>query len=152
MTPLSERRQVIEWVDTAIHQGARQSKAAAIIGLPARTLRRWKQSGEIKEDGRKTRDFIPPNKLTDEERSRVLSVANSDEFKHMAPHQIVPILAERGEYIASESSFYRILKGEDQLTHRHKSRVPTSRAKPKALTATAPIRFLAGTLLIWPPA
>ena len=138
MTSLSERRQVIEWLDTAISQGARQSKAAVIIGLPARTLQRWKQSRDIKEDGRKTREFIPPNKLTDEERSRVLSVANSDEFKHMAPHQIVPILAERGEYIASESSFYRILKAENQLAHRHKSRVPTSRAKPKALTATAP--------------
>jgi len=138
MTPLSERRQVIEWVDTAINQGALQSKAAAIIGLPARTLQRWNQFGEIKEDGRKTREFIPPNKLTEAERDRVLSVANSDEFKHMAPHQIVPILAERGDYIASESSFYRILKAENQLAHRHKSRVPTSRNKPKALTSTAP--------------
>ena len=138
MTPLSERRQIIEWVDTATDQGARQSKASAIIGLPARTLQRWKQSGEIKEDGRKIRNFIPPNKLTEAERGRVLSIANSDEFKHMAPHQIVPILAERGEYIASESSFYRILKAANQLAHRHKSRVPTSRAKPKALTATTP--------------
>ena len=38
MTSLSERRQVIEWLDTAINQGARQSKAAAMIGLSARTL------------------------------------------------------------------------------------------------------------------
>jgi transposase InsO family protein len=126
------------WVDAAISQGASLSKACGIIGLPARTLQRWKQAGEIKEDGRKTRDFIPPNKLTDEERSQVLCLANSDEFKHMAPHQIVPILAERGEYIASESSFYRILRSEKQLAHRHSSRVPTSREKPKALTATAP--------------
>jgi transposase InsO family protein len=138
MTSLSERRQIIEWVDTAIRQGARQSKAAAIIGLPARTLQRWKQSSEIKQDGRKTREFMPPNKLTEEERGHVLSMANSDEFKHMAPHQIVPVLAERGAYIASESSFYRILKAEKQLAHRHSSRVPTSQAKPQALTATAP--------------
>ena len=138
MTSLSERRSIIEGVGTAMSQGARQNKAAAIIGLSARTLQRWKQSDDIKLDGRKTREFIPPNKLTEDERYRVLSIANSDEFKHMAPHQIVPILAERGEYIASESSFYRILKAENQRAHRHKSRVPTSRAKPKALTATAP--------------
>ena len=131
MTPLSERRQIIEWVDTAISQGARQTKAAAIIGLPARTLQRWKQSGDIKQDGRKTRAFIPPNKLTEDERCRVLSLANSDEFKHMAPHQIVPILAERGVYIASESSFYRILKAEKQLAHRHSSRVPTAQPSQK---------------------
>ena len=138
MTILSERTQIIGWVETAIRQGARQNKVAAIIGLPARTLQRWKQSGEIKEDGRKTRALSPPNKLTDAERARVLSIANAEEFKHMTPHQIVPLLAERGEYIASESSFYRILKAEDQLAHRHSSRVPTPRAKPKALTATAP--------------
>ena len=138
MTPLSERRQLIKWVAMAINQGARQSNAAAIICLPVRTLQRWKQFGEIQEDGRKTRDFMPPNKLTEDEQCRIVSIANSDEFKHMAPHQIVPILAERGEYIASESSFYRILKANKQLTHRHKSRVPASRNKPKALTATAP--------------
>ena len=138
MTPRSERRQLIEWVDAALNQGACQSKAAGVIGLSARSLQRWKQSGDIQDDGRKTRLFMPPNKLTDEERCRVLSIANSDEFKHMAPHQIVPILAERGEYVASESSFYRILKADNQLAHRHKTRVPTTRNKPKALTATAP--------------
>ena len=138
MTAHSERRQIIDWVDTAMSQGASQSKASALVGLPARTLQRWKQSGEIKEDGRKTREWSPPNKLTEKERSRVLSIANSDEFKHKAPHQIVPILAERGHYVASESSFYRILKAEKQLAHRHRSRVPVSRTQPKALTATAP--------------
>jgi len=138
MTILSERTQIIGWVETAIRQGARQNKAATVIGLPARTLQRWKQSGEIKEDGRRTRALRPSNKLTDAERARVLSIANSGEFKHMTPHQIVPRLAERGEYIASESSFYRILKAENQLAHRHSTRVPTPRAKPKALTATAP--------------
>ena len=138
MTALSERRQIIGWVDTAVSQGARQSKASAIVGLAARTLQRWKQSGEIKEEGHKTREWSPPNKLTEEERGRVLSLANSDEFKNKAPHQIVPILAERGDYIASESSFYRILKAEKLLAHRHRSRVPTSRTQPKALTATAP--------------
>ena len=80
MTILSERTQIIGWVETAIRQGARQSKASAIIGLPARTLQRWKQFGEIKEDGRKIREFRPSNKLTDAERVQVLSVANAEEL------------------------------------------------------------------------
>jgi transposase InsO family protein len=50
----------------------------------------------------------------------------------------VPILAERGEYIASESSFYRILRAAKQLTHRHSSCQKNPRSKPKALVATAP--------------
>ncbi len=107
-----------------VGQGASQSKASAIVGLPARTFQHWKQSGEIKEDGRKTWEWSPHNKLIEEERTRVLSLANSDEFTNRVLHQIVPILVERGDYIASESSFYRILKAENQLTHLHPSCVP----------------------------
>jgi hypothetical protein len=53
--------------------------------------------------------FIPEHKLTDAEKEKILAIANADEFKDRTPHQIVPILAERGQYIASESSFYSVL-------------------------------------------
>jgi putative transposase len=138
MLPLSERLQLVNWIEQAISEGARQGKACEAIGLPVRTLQRWKQSGRLQEDNRKTRLYTPRNKLTDAERERIITIANRDEFRQMAPHQIVPVLAERGEYIASESSFYRVLRAEKQLTHRHSSRVPVTRSKPKALTATAP--------------
>jgi len=50
----------------------------------------------------------------------------------------VPLLADKGEYIASESTFYRILKSEKQLQHRLKSKPVKSVNKPQALKATAP--------------
>jgi integrase len=45
-----------------------------------------------------------------------LAIANSDEFGHLPPSQIVPRLADQGRYIASESIFYRLLRAANQLT------------------------------------
>ncbi|NOZ53126.1 MAG: hypothetical protein GXP08_08295 [Gammaproteobacteria bacterium] len=36
----------------------------------------------------------------------------------MTPNQIVPVLAERGQYIGSERTFYRVMKAAGQLAHR----------------------------------
>jgi putative transposase len=49
----------------------------------------------------------------------------------------VPALADRGEYLASESTFYRVLRAADQVEHRGRARAPTQ-AAPKAHRATAP--------------
>ena len=55
----------------------------------------------------------------------------------LPPCQIVPILADRGKFIASESSFYRVLRERKLLEHRGRSKRP-SQQRPAALTATAP--------------
>ena len=68
----------------------------------------------------------------------MLAVANSEEFGHLAPSQIVPRLADRGQYIASEWIFYRVLRAERQLRHRGAQRPGQPRSKPRALRATAP--------------
>jgi hypothetical protein len=47
-------------------------------------------------------------------------------------------LADQGIYLASESTFYRILKAARQLKHRRSERPHQPRTKPKALSATAP--------------
>jgi len=138
MIALTERQQLLNYFDEAVNQGARRTKAANIIGLRLRTLQRWRQPAILKPDGRTQRQFTPTNKLTDEERRTILALANSEEFKNRTPHQIVPMLAERGDYIASESSFYRVLREENQLSHRHASRAANPCSKPKALTASAP--------------
>jgi putative transposase len=51
--------------------------------------------------------------------------------------RIVPALADRGEYLASESTFYRVLRAEGQAQRRGRARPPT-RTVPKAHRATAP--------------
>ena len=92
----------------------------------------------VRCDQRPLRDYQPPHKLTAIERAEVLAVANSDEFGHLPPSQIVPRLADQGSYLASESTFYRILREEKQLAHRRSERPAQTRTKPRAICATAP--------------
>jgi putative transposase len=137
MTSLLQRRQVIALVGQATQAGARQERACAVICLSQRTLQRW-QREQCRADRRPARVQAPTNRLSESERQAVLAVANSDEFGHLAPSQIVPRLADRGEYIASESIFYRVLRAARQLGHRSAQRPGQPRSKPRALCATAP--------------
>lgn len=99
-------------------------------------MQRWRGQG-VGEDGRAGPKTAPANKLTDAERRKILEVVNSPEYRDRSPKQIVPSLADRGEYLASESTMYRILREEGQLTHRAPSRAPT-RHRPRELAATSP--------------
>ena len=56
----------------------------------------------------------------------------------MPPCEIVPALADEGEYIASESTFYRILREEKMQNHRGRSQEPGKHGKPTSYVATAP--------------
>ncbi len=124
-------------VQEAMNSGARQERACNIIDLSERTLQRW-QVDQSRGDQRPNRTQMPANRLSVQERKHVLTIANSEEFGSLPPSQIVPILADRGEYIASEATFYRILRAENQLRHRGAERPAQRRHKPRALCATAP--------------
>lgn len=137
MTSLAERNKIMVLLADAIAAGARQEKACAVISLSERTLQRW-QRDKLSGDQRPARVQEPKNKLSELERKRLLLVVNSDEFGHLPPSQIVPRLADKGEYIASESTIYRVLKAENQLVHRGAERPAQPRHKPRALLAKAP--------------
>ena len=138
MTAYEERKQVIVLLNESIMHGARQAQACEVLGLSERTLQRWQAGETVQCDRRPLRDYQPPHKLTEIERAKVLAVANSDEYGHLPPSQIVPRLADQGSYLASESTFYRILQAENQLAHRRSERPAQSRTKPRAICATAP--------------
>ncbi len=59
----------------------------------------------------------------------MLEVANSPEFRGLSPKQIVPRLADEGIYVASESTFHRLLRREARQK-RAAGRSPTPRVKP----------------------
>jgi putative transposase len=137
MTTLAARQEICTMVDEARIQGVRQARACSTLGLSARTLQRW-QRDRLQGDGRVLRVQQPVNKLTELEYRRVLTIANSAEFGHLPPSQIVPRLADQGIYVASESTIYRALRAENQVRHRHAVRPGQERSKPRALAATAP--------------
>jgi len=130
---------VIELIDECCASGARQEKACQTIGLSPRTLQRWRNGDGIREDGRRAaaQRRTPANALTQAEREHLLVVANSSEFADRTPHQIVPALADQGIYLASESTFYRVLREAKQLAHRGRAKAPV-RKRPQPLKATAP--------------
>lgn len=138
MNTLPERQQVVALLSEAMLAGARQKAACAVLGLSVRTVQRWQEEDGVSSDQRVCRRFEPANKLSETERSELLVVANCAEFGHLPPSQIVPRLADRGEYIASESTFYRVLRANHQLAHRRADRTAQKRSKPRALCATAP--------------
>jgi transposase InsO family protein len=65
--------------------------------------------------------------LAPAERARVLAVVNSPEYRDLPPKQVVPRLADDGQYIASESTMYRILRAEGLATHRGRAKPRTPR-------------------------
>ena len=152
MTAYEERKQVIVLLNESIIAGARQSQACEILGLSERTLQRWQTGETVHCDQRPLREYQPPHKLTIIERAEVLAVANSDEFGHLPPSQIVPRLADQGCYVASESTFYRILREENQLAHRRSERPAQSRAKPRAVCSTAPNQLYSWDITYLPSA
>ena len=139
MTSTSSRRQAIELVDEAVAAGARKHKACAELGISKRTVERWQQDGEMTIDKRPTAERPAPlNKLSEAERQTILDTCHQPEYASLPPSQIVPRLADQGTYLASESSFYRVLRDAGEQQHRGRSSAPR---KPKPLSthcATGP--------------
>lgn len=131
----SKRIEILEMITEACKAGARQSMACDVIGISTRTFQRWSQS-PVQKDGRLEPSHVPANKLTAHECRLIISTANEEKYCDLPPGKIVPKLADEGRYIASESSFRRVLKAENQLKHREKSKPKSPNKKPRALRAT----------------
>jgi transposase InsO family protein len=110
--------------------GCRLKQACAELDLSVRTFQRWVREGDdaVVADCRTTSERpTPSNKLSEDERKEVLAVVNSEEFASQPPSQIVPTLLDRGVYVASESTMYRILKQEKQQHPRGRAKKPSAR-------------------------
>lgn len=139
MISTQDRRDAVTLIDEAVKNGARLFRACTELGLCKRTYRRWTaQEGVVKADGRPEADRpTPANALSAEERQNIVTLSCQTEFASLPPSQIVPILADRGEYHASESSFYRVLKAHNLQHHRGRAAAP-SPSEPKRHQASGP--------------
>ena len=155
MIKAPDRRHTVDLIQEAQHMGVSAEQACQELGLSVRTYQRWIQSGDVAHDRRPmaTRP-TPANTLTPQEREQILTICNQLAFQSLPPSQIVPALADAGRYVASESSFYRVLRAAGQGPHRGKARAPRPRTKPTGYLATAPnhvwswdITWLATTIL-----
>lgn len=141
MTTTQQREEVVGLIEEAKAAGARRAAACQIIGIDVRTLQRWKPVGEkqVREDQRpKAVRPEPLNKLTHKERQQLLETCHQPAYASLPPSQIVPKLADQGIYLASESTFYRVLHENDQLNHRGRARAPKVNRLPTTHIARAP--------------
>jgi transposase InsO family protein len=139
MTGLEDRQMLARDIQTAHTTGARLKPACAIVGISVRTLQRWQATDDIRSDGRpQAVRPIPAHALSDVERARVLAVANEPRFASLPPARIVPMLADENVYLASESTFSRILRAHGQTSHRGRAKAPKAPRPPTTHMATGP--------------
>ena len=140
MTRLEDRQVLLHHIAEARAGGARLAPACALAGIDPRTAQRW-QAGDALERGdhRPAADRpTPSHALTAAERARIIEVANEPRFAETPPARIVPALADEGTYIASESSFHRVLRAAGQMNRRGRARPPRPSRPPATHIATCP--------------
>ncbi|MFV0495917.1 IS3 family transposase [Mycobacterium sp.] len=81
----------------------------------------------------------PPNKLTEAERQRILTVLRSKEYCDLAPAQVWAHLLDDGVYLCSIRTMDRLLAIAGENRERRRQRTHPARKKPE-LIATAPNR------------
>lgn len=133
---LSDRKHLSGLIEEAVLLGARRNECCKVLEMSLRTLQRWERDPE-QGDRRRGPKQAAPHQLTNEERQAVIECANSTAFQNLPPAQIVPKLADQGVYLASESTFYRILKRANLATYRLNTR-PRKNRRPEPLVAKGP--------------
>ena len=140
MIGLEDRQALAQDIETAHSAGARLRPACEIAGIDPRTLQRWNaREGLSAGDGRPLAVHpTPSHALSPQERAELLAVANEPRFASVPPARIVPVLADEGVYLGSESSMARVLKAHGQNVRRGRAKTPKTTRPPTTHVATAP--------------
>ena len=133
---LEDRRSCIELVKQAQANGAGRAASCEVLDVSLRTLERWEKQPD-QGDQRRGRDTVCGHALSTAEKQAIVAISNSSAYRDLSPWQIVARLADQGVYLGSQSSFYRVLKQTDQLSHRQQSK-PAVHSRPKELIARNP--------------
>jgi putative transposase len=147
MTRTPDRQHISNLVEHARSAGARLADTAEALGISERTLRRWRAAEAAGNSDDQRVHAVrpkPANALSEQERQAILDVCHQPEFASRTPMEIVPELADRGEYLGSERTFYRVLRAHRQLARRGRARAPKPRRPPATHCARAP-----GEVWVW---
>jgi transposase InsO family protein len=126
----------MELVKQAQASGAGRRASCEVLEVSLRTLERWEKEPD-KGDQRRGPDTACAHSLSAQEKQAIVEVSNSRAYRDLSPWQMVAQLADAGRYLGSESSFYRVLKQNDLVSHRQKSK-PHVHSRPKDLLARNP--------------
>ena len=140
MTRLEDRQSLVRDIEQACGAGARLARACAVAGIDARTAQRWKTGDGLSHGDHRVNAVrpVPSHALSEAERARIIEVANEPRFADVPPARIVPMLADKGIYLASESSFHRVLRAHGQMNRRGRAQPPRKSGPPRTHIATGP--------------
>lgn len=121
-----------------IEAGISQRRACRSIGTSRATWNRWrKKAASPPATFQVACSGVQPHALSAAEQDEALALCNSERFCNSAPRAIVATLLDEGKYLASVSTFYRILRAVGQVHERRAIATHPARVKPELLT-TAP--------------
>lgn len=127
----------MELIQEAVEAGARVRPACEVLQISVRTYQRWKKNA-ASCDQRATATRVIAGRLSDDDREQVVRICCSPEYQNASPRAIYADLLDKGIYIASASTMYRILRERGLLHHRGETRPGIRHAKPAELKATGP--------------
>ena len=99
--------------------------AAVLVRLPRSTATRVPRTSIV-------RSVVPANKRDVRQRARILAVVKSTRFVDLPPIQIHAQLLDKGVYLASISTIYRVLAENKQIKERRR----LARSRANISTAT----------------
>jgi hypothetical protein len=139
MIGLEDRQALAQDIEVAHAAGARPAGSLVSICVPCSAG----SCGKVRKvpcramAGRSRCGRWPSHALSPEERRAILNVANEPRFAAVPPARIVPMLADEGTYLASESSFARVLRALGQNARRGRAKAPKASRPPTTDIATA---------------
>ena len=148
MIGLADRRSQAHDIETAHHAGARPRLTCDAAGIDERTLQRWKAHEDLVDRvGRPQAARPTPGRaLSLAERGQLLCAANEPRCAAAPLARIVPMLADKGVYLTSESTCARGATYHGQS--RHRCRCPSRLrrcARPPRIPPRSRVRSGVGT-------
>ncbi len=114
--------------------------AAACLAVGRSRATHYRRRRPGRTTARKERPS-PPNKLTEVEVDAVLAMLRSERFVDCSPAQVYYTLLDEGVYLASESTFYRVLRANGEVRERRRQATHPAKVKPELVAG--------GPLIIW---
>jgi putative transposase len=121
-----------EGVMELIQKRVCQSWLGEIYGVSRSSINRWQKHGPRPRTSR-----IAHNALNSTERGQVLDLLHSEEFIEDTPYQVVSKLMDRGKWLCSVRSMYRVLADSEEVKERRNQRRHPKYEKP-IIKARAP--------------
>jgi putative transposase len=87
------------------------------------------------------RHQAPPPKFPVEEADQILEVRHSQRFVDLSPAQVFHILLDEGIYLASVSTYYRLLRANGEVRERRRQATHPPRVRPELVAR--------GPLVVW---